>query len=339
MLPASLSSSPKLLYLVSSDEPLLLRDWLDSARQSLHEQGYEEIISHQVETGFDWNAIFQDSQSLSLFSSKKCHVIRFNSNKPGPAGAKFINQVCEAATQDTLFILVMTKLERASTNAAWFKKIRQSGEVCELKPVYQNELPAWINQRATAKGLQLDFQAAQYLAELTEGNLLATDQELEKLALATEPGTLLSLPMLEDTISRSARYTHFLLSDACLAGQTERAMKIVHGLQREGYQPIQIQYALQNTIQVLVQLKTAQQHNRLNESMWRSLNIWKSKQRLYLQALSRFSLDQIERFLQSCAKLDRINKGQQFAHYADADWHALFSLVSRLSGIKQLTVN
>ena len=35
MLPNSLTTSPKPIYLLSSDEPLLIRDWLDAARQSL----------------------------------------------------------------------------------------------------------------------------------------------------------------------------------------------------------------------------------------------------------------------------------------------------------------
>lgn len=336
MLPASLTSSPKPIYLLSSDEPLLLRDWLDQARLQLHASGFEEILTHAVETGFDWNGILADSQNLSLFSSKKCHIIRFTSNKPGQPGAKFINQICTDVQPDDLFILVMPGLDRAARNSAWLRKIQQSGELVEIKPVYPNQLAGWISQRALSKHIQLDQQAALYLADLTEGNLLATDQELEKLALACEAGSIINLENIKESISRSSRYTHFLLTEACLAGQAKRALKIVHGLQVEGYQPIQVQYALQHSLQTLLQLKHAQRNNRLNDSAWRSANVWKSKQRFYLQALSRFSVDQLERFIQSCATLDRINKGQQQSSYADADWQSLKELVSALVGIKQL---
>ncbi len=336
MLPVSLTTSPKPIYLLSSDEPLLQRDWLDQARESLHSQGFEEILSYQVESGFDWNGIVEDSQSLSLFSSRKCHIIRFNSNKPGQAGARFINEIVAGETTDNLFILVMPRLDRAAKNSAWLRKINEMGEVCELKPVYPNQLAGWISQRAASKNIQLDHQAAGYLADLTEGNLLASDQELEKLALAFAPGAVIHLQQVKDSISRSARYTHFLLIEACLGGQTKRALKILHGLELEGLQPIQIQYGLQNMLQTLLQLKLAQHNNQLNESAWRSANVWKSKQVFYKQALARFSLFQLERFLRSCATLDRINKGQQQPLYTGADWQALKMLISELVGIQQL---
>lgn len=333
MLPTSLSSSPKPVYLLSSDEPLLLRDWLDAARKQLRELGFEEILGHPVEAGFDWNALLDDSMSMSLFSDKKCHIIRFNSNKPGQPGAKFITQICANPQQDVVFILVMPRLDQAAKKSAWLKKITAAGELCELKPVYTNELPRWISQRAVTKGISLDHQAARYLADLTEGNLLATDQELEKLALAFEPDSQLTLQQIQRNIARSARYTHYLLVDACLAAQAKRAIKILRGLQQEGYQPIQIQYAIHNALQSLLQLKQAQLQNRLNGAVWQSLRIWQNKQGLFSSALSRLSLQQIERLLHRCATLDRINKGQQQPLYDDDDWLTLKGLVNSFSGL------
>ncbi|HEC05498.1 MAG TPA: DNA polymerase III subunit delta, partial [Thiolapillus brandeum] len=66
MLPNSLKSQPRPIYLVASDEPLLLRDWLDAARNLLREQGYEEILQQVVENvqQFDWNGLLEDGQNL-----------------------------------------------------------------------------------------------------------------------------------------------------------------------------------------------------------------------------------------------------------------------------------
>lgn len=333
MIPSSLTQQPGPLYLLSSDEPLLVREWLDSARKNLHAQGFEEIVTHQVETGFDWDGLIEQSQTLSLFSERKAHIVRFNSVRPGQAGSKFISHIAEQSPEDTVFILVMPKLDQASKNAAWMKKLRQQGEVCELKPVYTNELPGWISQRAMQKGIHLDMPSAQFLADLTEGNLLATDQELEKLALACEPGTSLDLEHISEKIARSARYTHYLLIDACLAGNIQRAHQILLSLRQEGVQPVQILFSLQSALENLWQLKQAQQHNQLNNSVWQALRIWQAKQRFYAKALSRMSLIHIERYLRSCAKLDRINKGQVFPRYPDDDWQQMQRLVAGFSGI------
>ncbi len=336
MLPDSLKSSPRSIYLLSSDEPLLIRDWLDAARKTLRESGFEEILSHQVESGFDWDGLLQESQSLSLFSEKKCHIIQFSSSRPGQVGARYIASLCEAGLDDTVVILVMPKLDMASRNSAWVKKIMQYGEHCELASIYANKLSAWVSQRASAKGLVLDEQSVMCLADFTEGNLLATDQELEKLVLTFGAGARLNLQQVSDSISRSARYTHFLLVDACLAGNSRRAVKILQGLQLEGIQPIQIQYILQTTLEQLLELKSAQQQQRLNAGLWKTMRIWQGKQALFSRALARFSYRQIERFIQSCAKLDRINKGQQQPLYVDADWLAVKQLVYAFSGLPEI---
>ena len=112
MLPNSLTTQPKPIYLLSSDEPLLIRDWLDAARQSLRERGYEEILTHSVEAGFDWDGLLEDGMSMSLFSALKCHIIRFNSNKPGQVGARFIGLDTKQQRQIALFLAEQQRKRR-----------------------------------------------------------------------------------------------------------------------------------------------------------------------------------------------------------------------------------
>ena len=51
-------------------------------------------------------------------------------------------------------------------------------------PIDRNALPRWITERAKEKnGQTLTPEAANLIAERTEGNLLATSQEIQKLAL------------------------------------------------------------------------------------------------------------------------------------------------------------
>jgi DNA polymerase-3 subunit delta len=335
MLPESANKTLQSIYLLTSEEPLLQRDWLDQARSLLLEHGIEEIVSYQVEQGFDWDGLLEDGQSLSLFSQRKCLIIRFNSGKPGQQGARFINSVCEQLGADVTYILVMPKLETAARNSSWLKALKRAGEVIELKPVYPNKRPEWIMQRAASKGLNLDRQAAMMLAELTEGNLLATDQELEKLVLSIEPGRLVDYDEISRSIEQSARYTQYLLVDACLEGKMKRAVRIVRGLRQEGWVPVQFVYALQQTLEQLLNLKLAQREGRLNNETWKALRIWPSKQRLFSQALSRLEPAEIERLLVQCAKLDRLNKGQQRDAFDGDDWLALHTLVSELAGVRQ----
>jgi len=321
------------VYLLSSDEPLLLRDWLDEIRKSLRQQGFEDVQSYSTDTGFDWNEVLLESDMPSLFDDKKCRIIRIPGGRPGQQGARAMQSLCENLPVDTVFIFVLPRLDRSAKNSAWCKRIQQVGQLVELPPVYLNQLPDWIIQRARQKSLSIDSQSAAFLAERTEGNLLAADQELEKLSIRFSGADQLSFDLIEQSVAQSARYNNFLLVDACLAGNLKRAMRVLGSLAAEGYVTNNLLWGLQSTLEKLIGLKSVQRSGQIGQQQWQKLGIWSSKQRLYEAALSRMGVDQIERLLQSCATLDRIGKGQQDAAYVDADWLQMKSLVSEFCGV------
>ena len=88
-----LDQNSPLLYLLSSDEPLLLRDWLDDARDMLKQSGFEDIQSQAADTSFDWNELLYECGALSLFADKKCRIIRIPNGKPGQQGYKTLDLV------------------------------------------------------------------------------------------------------------------------------------------------------------------------------------------------------------------------------------------------------
>ena len=140
----SLDQNPTPLYLLSGDEPLLLRDWLDDARDSLKQAGIEDIQSHSTDTSFDWDDLLYESGTPSLFADKKCRIIRITNGKPGQQGSKVIQALCDEPQDDTIFIFVLPKLDRSSRNSSWFKRLLKVGKIVELKPVYNNQLVDWI---------------------------------------------------------------------------------------------------------------------------------------------------------------------------------------------------
>jgi DNA polymerase-3 subunit delta len=72
-----------------------------------------------------------------------------------------------------------------------------------------------------------------------EGNLLAANQEIEKLALQLEKGRI-----TEEDIRRiivdSSRFDVYKLLDAVLEGDSRRSLKILNGLKQEGVEVLVI---------------------------------------------------------------------------------------------------
>jgi DNA polymerase-3 subunit delta len=81
--------------------------------------------------------------------------------------------------------------------------------------------------------LEPTADALALLAARVEGNLLAAQQEIEKLRLLLPAGRVDAAAILEAVVS-SARYDVFGLGEALLAGDAVRAQRIVGGLRGEG---------------------------------------------------------------------------------------------------------
>ncbi len=334
MLAAQITQNLKPVYLLAAAEPLLLRDWLDEAREALRSAGFEDITRQQVEAGFDWEALLQDNDTLSLFSAQKCRILSLPGGKPGVQGSKAITALCEDPGEGSVYIFVTPALDRSARNSSWCKAIAAAGEIIELKPVYENQLVDWVLRRARQKGIDIDTQSAQFLAERTEGNLLAADQELEKLSLRMAGQAKADFETIEATVAQSARYSHFLLVDACLSGNLRRGLRILRSLHAEGYATPQLRWAIQVSLEQLDRLEQAGRAGGVSDRMWQELRIWRNKQPLYQAAARRLGASGIERLLQSCATLDRLGKGQQDSEFPERQWLQITSLVADYCGYR-----
>ena len=317
--------------LLAGSEPLLVRDWLDATRADLQASGFLDIQHLHAEGSFDWNELLAEGDMMSLFSERKCRIVSLPSGKPGQQGARVIQQLCDTAEDSCCYIFVVPALDRQSRNSAWCKAIGAKGRIVEIESIAEGRLADWLLQRALEKDLQIDLPTAQFLAERTEGNLVAADQELEKLSVRFASERTLDFETVENSVAESARFSHFLLVDACLAGNSPRALRILRSLQAEGYVTVQLRWALQQALQQLDQLYQARRDGSLGTRGWQRLGIWRSKQRLYEAAMSRIGEWRIERLLQNCATLDRLGKGQQESAFPDQDWRELESLVRLFS--------
>ena len=91
-----------------------------------------------------------------------------------------------------------------------------------------------MQQRAQAMGLKLADDAANWIADKVEGNLLAAQQELLKLnLLSADSNGAISLAAAQDAVLDVARYNVDQLSQSLLAGDAVRAMRVLDGLRAE----------------------------------------------------------------------------------------------------------
>ena len=209
------------VYLVSGDEPFQANESCVQIRTAAQENGYTEREIFHVERSFDWSNLGLSGNSLSLFSDRKLIELRMPAGKPGTEGSRAIVEFLDAQSDDTLLLIVTSKLDATAQRGKWVKAVESAGVHLPVWPIDAQRLPGWIQARLAKRGCTIDPDALPLLVDRVEGNLLAADQELEKLRLLYGEGRI-SLEQVQSAVADSSRYDVFSLVDECLRGNAAR---------------------------------------------------------------------------------------------------------------------
>ncbi|MDP1532859.1 MAG: DNA polymerase III subunit delta, partial [Rubrivivax sp.] len=177
-------------YVVVGDEPLAAQEAADAIRAAARAAGHSERTVNTVQGRYNWQGIFASGDNFSLFAERRLTEIRIPSGKPGVDGAKALEAYASRLPEDTLTLISLPGLEWKTQQSRWFAALAKSGVVVEAKPIDRAALPGWIERRLARQGLRAERAALEFLADQVEGNLLAAQQEIDKLALLLPPGNV-----------------------------------------------------------------------------------------------------------------------------------------------------
>lgn len=320
------------VYLVSGDEPLLVQEACDAIRKAARAKGFSERERYHVENNFDWGRLLTEANSLSLFAERKILELRIDNGKPGTEGGKALATYLENPSEDNLLLIVMPKIDGAGQRSKWFKVLEQAGVFVQVWPISGAQLPRWIEQRLSKAGLQADPQAIDMLCSRVEGNLLAADQEIEKLKLLAPDGRV-SAEVIASAVADSARYDVFDLTDKALQGNARAAVKTLQGLRGEGTDATVILWALAREVRSLANLAQAQQQGQSFDSACKQAGVWDKRKPVMQGCLRRLQLGQLQMLLRKANGIDKAIKGLRNA----SPWDELLDLTLNLSGTFSLS--
>jgi len=323
-LPAIVTKKLYPVYMVSGEEPLQQMECLDLLRKHLREQGYLEREILDVDAQFDWSRLLEETANMSLFASRRIIEVRLPSAKPGRQGSQVIKEYLQNPAQDTVVIINAGKIDSNSKKSAWFKAVDQSGLVVQCWPVPIDKLSGWLRQRFLRRDMQADDEVLSYISQHVEGNLLAADQEIDKLYMLLGPGKV-SYADVADAITSQSRFSVFELVDMLLKGNTKRVVKIVAGLKAEGIVPVLVNWALTKDIRLLTQV--SMDTSSVDYQLRRS-GVWQSRADLFKLCLSRHNHRAFQMMLKRCAYIDAASKGMIDAN----EWDEIETLCVRMAG-------
>lgn len=318
------------IYVVSGDEILLVDEACHLIRAAARKNGFNERVSITIEPGTDWGKLlYAEAHSFSLFSTKRIVELHLAAAKPNNEANKILKDIAANPLPDTILLICTNKLDSKTEQTSWFKALDKAGMTIPIWPIALEQLPAWILQRAKKLNLNLTNDAAKFLAEQVEGNLLAAAQEIEKLSLLSIT-TAIDLSTLQKIISDNAHFDIFSLVDCALSGNNKRCLRILDNLKAENTEPLLILWALTRELRTLADIaKQIKQGSQL-PALFSKFRIWEKRQANFRRFLQHHTEEDCWKLLSQGAQIDRIIKGLKVGNV----WDELQQLTLKISAIK-----
>ena len=231
------------IYTILGPESVRIEENLSKIYRKSRKENFTLKDTYIMDKKTEWDFLASSSDTIDLFGSKKIIEIKLIGHGPGVKGAKALKEYCLKPDLNILLIVTVEGLDRKSHSSAWIEELEKAGALIFINPLSLAALPAWIQEKGQINGISILKEARLLLAERTEGNLMATMQEINKLTLIY-PKQTIDLQKMEKTISNLTKFSIFDFSNAFIAGKTKRAIRILESLKAEGTAETLVLWAL-----------------------------------------------------------------------------------------------
>jgi len=327
-----LSNQPASLYFAFGSEILLVEQSLTTIKDAAKKLGFNERFRFDIDGNFSWDAIFNLISSPSLFADKRIIECRLTTGKIGVKGSKALSELTENLPDDIMLIISSGKLDMAQQKSKWFKALDKKGVIIQHWEVQSEQLVGWIVNHMSQLGLSSSNEVANAIAYCTEGNLLATMQEIQKLQIAYPDGNI-DLNEYLSQIDQQSQYTVFGMIDAALKGDTDKVYKIFSSLVDDSTPPVILISSLYREIKNLVTMSIELKTNQTIDTIFSNHRVWQKRKPLIAIALKKHSYQQLQKLLLKLGRIDRSLKGMDNLNVYDELQAVVITLSGKNSGL------
>lgn len=190
-----------------------LQDW---------ERDFNQTILYGADVD-DFAIVVNAAKRFPMMAERQLIVVKEAQNIKGVDNLLYYLQKPLMST-----ILVICYKNGTLKNKKIVTGIEQIGVVYESKKLYENQLPAFINNYIAAKNLSIDPKATSMMADFIGPDLSRLSGELDKLSLSLPEGSMRITPeLVERNVGISKDYNNYELLNAIVTKDVAKAIRIV----------------------------------------------------------------------------------------------------------------
>ncbi|SMO75947.1 DNA polymerase III subunit delta [Solitalea koreensis] len=206
----------------------LIGNYIENNILSDAEKGFNQTVLYGKDT--DMITIMNNAKRYPMMSDvqvvmvKEAQNIKFGkADKDGDPFAAYVDNPLRST-----ILVFCYKHGKIDGRLKLFKNIDKVGVLFESKKLYDNQVPAWINEYIAEKGAKIDPKAVALLTEYLGTDLSKIANELDKLLINIPKGGSIGAKEIEANIGISKEYNVFELQNALGKRDVLKANRIIN---------------------------------------------------------------------------------------------------------------
>ncbi|MBN1621339.1 MAG: DNA polymerase III subunit delta [Endomicrobiales bacterium] len=308
------TNSLRTVYIFAGEDVYQQQEACQSLFKSLNVSSFDSETFFGSEFSVD-NAILA-AQTMPFMSEKRLILVK-DSHKIKTADLNKLSEFLKTPTQACYFILLWPeKINSELKRNAFFKIVEKSGIIVDFRPLYDNELPSWIQKKVKSNGKKISIDAIQYLIEETGSSLLDLDNEINKLLLFIHDKNEITLEDVEILSGHTKQINLNHLQESIETRNLEKSLVIIENLLNEGEVPLRILGTIYRTVHKLLIAKSlALEEKHSKEDIRQELNIHPYFAPKFFNNLSNYSIDILKQNINLILEADIKVKSSSKPHY------------------------
>lgn len=330
------------LYIIYGNEYILIKEAFDKIKEMAYLSNFKEHVFFIINNNFNWENLISISQSYSIFENKKFIDLRFLSKKINKEDFIEIKSLVKLIKNNAVIVITILNINTEIKNTLWFKEMINISVAIQVNKIKNLDLLKWINKKILKQGQYLEEgkkgeRSLKFIAKNVEGNLLAANQEINKLKLLYSPG-ILKYEQIYSSITNLSRYSIFELIESMIIGNTKKVSYILNSLYNDRESPELILWYILKYIRILINIKDNESNKEALQKILYTNYILKEKKHIIISAINKISKTILESIISIGSQIDIEMKGIiDISHNENQYllpsnyWNCLFELTMRIT--------
>ncbi|MCX6133379.1 MAG: DNA polymerase III subunit delta [Ignavibacteriales bacterium] len=295
------------IYLFHGEEDLLI------------DEGIQLIVSKALDEGtkgFNLDVVYGSkaeakdvvahATSFPMMSAKRVVVVKeFEKLATTEIAKEIVSAYVNNPLESTVLVLVSIAPDFRKKP---FTDLKKRAEVIECKPLYDNQVPAWIAERIKRQGREANAEACRLMQAYVGNSLRSLQNEIDKLFVFIGDRKKVNVEDIAAVVGATKGYTIFELQNAIGRKDAKESIRILERMLEAGQAPLMIIVMLTRFFTQLWKLSDMKARRMGEQEIAREIGVPPYYVKQYIEFRSNFDVDQIEQNFKALLEADTVMK-------------------------------